>query len=260
MEKSKVVSSRLFKASRNGSETLDVMEEHLDVIALRIPTTVESWLPFAHGMRVDYSSHAERLDLVTDCVRIVSGVRYQRFSARMRGDDRFGGGRFVSVPGCELDVDRASFRVDEGVDFRGEATSRVTQCIAEDPPFPPAASWCARTTEASMMTPSSSVSSCNALKIAAQCPRWDQLENRLNTVFHEPNRSGRSRQGTPVFARYNTASMKVRSSSVGRGPRRDGTTRLTMAHCGSVSAWRRVTASFDHSPTRFCKHFVVAIA
>jgi hypothetical protein len=60
-------------------------------------------------------------------------------------------------------------------------------------------------------------------------------------------RSGRSRHGTPVFALYSTASMKVLSSSLGAGPRRLGTAILTIAHCASVKAWRKVTLSFDHT-------------
>lgn len=59
----------------------------------------------------------------------------------------------------EFDVERTAFGVDERVALRGEATSRVPQCTDFDPPFPPDASWCARTTEASMTQPSSSASS-----------------------------------------------------------------------------------------------------
>jgi hypothetical protein len=57
------------------------------------------------------------------------------------GDDLFRNGRLVLLTRRELDVDRASFGVDERVDLGGETTSRTTQRIADDPPFPPAASW-----------------------------------------------------------------------------------------------------------------------
>lgn len=73
--------------------------------------------------------------------------------------DRFGDGRLVLLPLRDFDVERAPFGVDERVDLCGESTSRTTQCICDDPPFPLAASWWARTTEASMITPSSSTSS-----------------------------------------------------------------------------------------------------
>lgn len=97
-----------------------------------------------------------RLQLVADRVGVVAGVGYEGFTARVVLDDRRGNGRFVLLAWRDLDVERPSLRVDEGVDLRGESTSRTTQRIADDPPFPPAASWWARTTEASMMTPSSS--------------------------------------------------------------------------------------------------------
>ena len=187
---------------------------------------------------MDNGLDPHRLQLVADRVGIVAGVSYEGFAARVVLDDRRSDGRFVLLAWRELDVERPALRVDEGVDLRGESTSRTTQRIADDPPFPPAASWWARTIEASMMTPSSSASIWSALKIAAQCPRSDQFENRLYTVFHDPKRSGRSRHGMPVFARYSTASMKVRSSSFGSGPGRDGTSSRIIAHWASVSAWR----------------------
>ncbi len=80
------------------------------------------------------------------------------------------------------------------------------------------------------MNPSSSTLMRSALKIVAQCPRSDQLEKRLLTVFHAPKRSGSSRHGTPVLARNSTASIKVLSSSFGAGPSRLRTAILTIAH------------------------------
>lgn len=70
--------------------------------------------------------------------------------------------------------------------------------------------------------------------------RCDQLAKPFKTVFHEPKRSRRLRHGTPVFALYRTASMNVLSSSLGAGPRRLGTAMLTIAHCASVKAWRKI--------------------
>ena len=70
------------------------------------------------------------------------------------------------------------------------------------------------------MDPVSSTSYCNSRKIVAQCPCRAQFEKRLYTDFQGPNRSGRSRQGQPVFARYSTASMKSRSPRIALGPAR----------------------------------------
>ena len=141
------------------------------------------------------------MKLTTNRIRVIAGIGNQCFPAGVPCDDGFRDGGLVPLALRELDVERPAFAVDERVDFRGEPTSRVTQSIADDPPFPPAASWWARTTEASRMTASSSSSIWSALKIAAQWPRNDQFENRLKTVFQEPKRSGRSRHGTPVRAR-----------------------------------------------------------
>lgn len=41
--------------------------------------------------------------------------------------------------------------------------------------------------------------------------------------------------------------MKVLLSSLGCGPRFFGMAMLTIVHCASVSAWRNVTPSFDHT-------------
>lgn len=159
VEECQIVPSGLLEASRDGAETLRVVEEDFHSKAQGVPTAVEPRLLLAYGMRMDHGSHAERFHLPANRVRVVSGVRYERFAACVLRDDRFGNGRVMPLSGRELDMERAAFCVDEGVDLRGEATSRVTQCIADDPPFPPAASWCARITEASIMTPSSSASS-----------------------------------------------------------------------------------------------------
>lgn len=58
----------------------------------------------------------------------------------MLRDDTLGDRRLVLLTGGDFDVEWAPFGVDEYVDLRGEPTSRVTQCIADDPPFPPDAS------------------------------------------------------------------------------------------------------------------------
>lgn len=250
VEEREVIPRGLLEARSEGPESLEVMEEDLDTVALTVSTTVKARLVLATRVCVDDRFDLLRLQLVADGIRIVTGVGYERFSARVVLDDRRGDRRLVLLARRDLDVERPPFRVDEGVDLRGEPTSRMTQCIADDPPFPPAASWWARTTEASIMTPSSSSSNWRALKMAAQCPLRDQFENRLYTVFHAPNRSGRSRHGMPVLARYRTASMNVRSSSFGAGPGRDGARRRTIAHWASVSAWRYVTPSFDHADGR----------
>ena len=117
------------------------MEEDLDAIALSIPTSIEARLFLARGIRVDDGLNLQRFQLSADRIRIVARVRYERFAAGVVRDDRFGDGRLVLLPRADFDVERAPFRIDERVDFCGKPTSRTTQRIADDPPFPPDASW-----------------------------------------------------------------------------------------------------------------------
>ena len=168
MKEAEVVACRLLEAGRNGAEALEVVEEDFDAVALGVAASVEPGLPLPRRIRVDDGLDLQRLRSVADRVRIVASVRDQRFAARVVSDDCLRDGRLVLLPRRDFDVKRAPFGVDERVDLRGEPTSRVTQCIPDDPPFPPEASWCARTIEASMMVPSSSTSSWSALKIVAQ--------------------------------------------------------------------------------------------
>jgi hypothetical protein len=222
------------------------MKEALHAVALGIAFAVEAGLVVAQRMRMDDGLNPFGLEAIADGPRVIGGVGYERDAVCVLVEELLGDRSLVLLTWRDCDVNRAAFGVDDGVDLRRETTSRTTQGIVFDPPFPPAASWCARTTEASMIRPSSSVSNCSALKMAAQWPLWDQFENRLYTVFQAPNRSGRSRQGTPVFARYKTASINFLSSSRGCGPRRFGTNGCTNDHWASVNAWRCVTSSFDH--------------
>ena len=87
--------------------------------------------------------------------------------------------QFVSLTRRHRDVDRPRFRVDDSVELGRKTSSRAAQSISLDPPFPPDASWCARTTEPSTIEPVSSTSSCSSWKILAQCPLRAQFENRL---------------------------------------------------------------------------------
>jgi hypothetical protein len=91
----------------------------------------------------------------------------------------FSGDHLVTLARRQRDVDRPRFRIDDGVELGRKASSRAAQSIASDPPFPPDASWCARTTDPSTIEPVSSTSSCSSRKIVAQCPFRAQFAKRL---------------------------------------------------------------------------------
>jgi hypothetical protein len=141
VEEREVVSRSLLEAGSDGTEALQVMEEDLDAIALSVPPSIEARLLLARGVRVDDRLDFQRFQLSADRVRIVACVRYERFAAGVVRNDRFGDGRLVLLSRADFDVEGAPFRIDERVNFRGEPTSRTTQRIADDPPFPPDASW-----------------------------------------------------------------------------------------------------------------------
>ena len=219
------------------------MKEHLDEIAKTIEPAIQSRLLGAAGMRTDDGLHLALRHGGSEAIRVVARVADQGCTAGVK-EQLVGYGRLVLLAGREAEVERSAERVDERVDLRGEAASRATQCVALDPPFPPEATWCARTTVASTMEPALSTSSWSALNTRAQVPRFAQLLNRLKTDFHGPKRSGRSRHGMPVRARYSTASTNRRSSAF--GPLSCfGSTSRSRFHCSSVRAWR-CTTTFDH--------------
>src|SRR5665648_77309 len=57
---------------------------------------------------------------------------------------------------------------------------------------------------------------CTAVKIRCQVPSFAHRSNRLNTVFHGPNRAGTSRHGAPVRYLHTMPSTTIRWSSHGR--------------------------------------------
>jgi len=253
VEEGEVVPGRLFEPCRKTSKAFQVVEEDFDAIAHTVSLPIQARLHAARWVRMDDGLHSVFADPRANSVGVVSRVRYERLPVRVLLDDRLGNRRLVLLAGGEFDVDWPALRVDKRVDFGRETTSRTTQCVGADPPFPPAASWWARTIEASMMTPSLSASSWSVLKMAAQYPRCAHVVNLLYTDFQGPKRSGRSLQGIPVLARNSTASMNARSPFFGAGPRRLGSARLTASHSASVRACRCVTPGFDHARTPYLK-------
>lgn len=204
----------------------------------------------------------DRLELslarsVHNPVGVVTGIGDQRLAGRVL-DEVLSFSRVVLLPRGQRDFERLAFRRGDDVELRRKTSPRTPQSIASDPPFPPAASWCARTTVASMREPMSSTSTWSSLKTASHTPRCAQRANRLYTVFHGPNRSWRSRQGTPVLARQSTALMNSLSPRLLLGPGVRGSRGRTRSHCVSVSSWR-CTASVDHffdlGSTMICSPF-----
>jgi hypothetical protein len=220
------------------------MEEALDIPPRAIePARLSPSVVFSRWIHRNDRLHPACTNHVDDAVGVVAGISDQCLSGRML-DKSLRLGRIMLLACSQGDVERFALGRCDCVDFGRKASSRTAQTIASDPPFPPAASWCARMTEPSMSEPTSSTSIRSCLKSRSQMPRFAQRSNRLYTVFQLPYRSGMSRHGAPVFTRHTTALTKSRSPRLARGPRRIGMSGSICSHCSSVSSCRR-TRSVD---------------
>ena len=132
--------------------------------------------------------------------------------------------------------------VDQRVDLAGHASARSSYAVFFGPSVPPDESWWARTTDPSRIPATSSSFRQSVLNMLSHLSVLDQLRNRLYIVFQLPNRSGRSRQGAPVFAIHRTALTKFRSPCFDGLPDPTWITNgLILFHCSSVSSWRRIS-------------------
>ena len=146
----------------------------------------------------------------------------------------------------QMNLNRITQGIDYGMDLRGISTSRTTNSLFFAPPFPPAPCWWTRTYDPSIIYSSLSWSFDNSKKIFSQIPRFVHREYRLYTLFQDPNRSGKSRQGAPVFTIQMIALIIIRLSLAGRPfpPARScGTKSLILSHCSSDISCRLIIKS-----------------
>lgn len=243
VENGEVVGAGLFIASSNRTTALEGMEAAFHHVAKPIELLVEPGLHVVGGVRRNDRLHSSRTDGMADFRRAVTRVGDGGLAGGVL-DRLLGLGRLVSVSLGQGDVERPALRRGDRMDLARNIFSRAAQMIASDPPFPQAASWCARTIVASRREPASSTSMASSSKIRFQMPRFGHLSNRLYTVFQAPNLSGRSRQGTLVRTRQMTALTKSRSPRLERGPARTGRIPSTRSHSASLSSCR-LTVSVD---------------
>ncbi len=119
----------------------------------------------------------------------------------------------VRLAGKDREPDRASMRVHDRHGPAGQATPGTPGSLSSGPPSAPAAFRCAWTAVPSTDTCSRPDPSGKALKTRPETPESVQRRNRLETLFHFPKRSGRSRHGDPVRNRTGTAPPKRRLSA-----------------------------------------------
>jgi hypothetical protein len=178
LDQGQVVKRGLLIACCHCTKALDPMNKQLNVVANAIQFAIEAPHAFARRIAVNHWLHTLRMYGCHDPIRVVPRVGDKRSTTSM-SDQFLGHHRIVHLTGSQRDVERPPLRVDEGVELGRKTSSRTAQSIALDPPLPPEASWCARTTVPSMMEPTSSTSSCSSLNTRSQTPRSAQLANRL---------------------------------------------------------------------------------
>jgi len=133
-----------------------------------------------------------------------------------------------------------------GMDLGGISTSRTTNPLFFVPPFPPEPCWCTRTYDPSIISSSSSRSLDSPSKSFSHSPRLVHRVYRLYALLQGPYRSGKSRQGAPVFSIQMTALIISRLSLAGRPflPERSrGNRSLIRSHCSSVNSCRFIMSS-----------------
>lgn len=111
------VSRGLLVASRDSSESFEVVKENFDAISASVNAACKSRLLPSLGLAMNNSAHAFVLHGVAKCVRIVSRVANQRSTScvlQQLGSSH----HFMSMSSRQRDVERPRLRVGDGVDFR----------------------------------------------------------------------------------------------------------------------------------------------
>jgi hypothetical protein len=97
------------------------MKEDLDEIALPMELAVQAMHLVSLGLRMDDGFHASVANRQHEVVRVVPSVADQSLSMGMC-EQVLGCDHLVSLTGCQRDVKRACFRIDNGVEL-GRKTS-----------------------------------------------------------------------------------------------------------------------------------------
>lgn len=168
----------LVVAGGEAAKLLQAAKEDLDQVALLEQVPVVLGLDYPCGMRPNHRREAAPFEYVADALRVVCRVTEEDVAVSVF-DQRFRNGRFVPLTWRELDVERLTESVHESVDLGRKPASRPTNIVSVDPPFPPAACWCALTMVASAMQPSGSTSTRSSSKTRLHAPESAQRRNRL---------------------------------------------------------------------------------
>ncbi len=258
---------QLFIAGGDRPVLLEAVDRAFDDVALAIGGAIEANAaarlgPQAGDDRADAAAAQVRADrspgvaLVADdarrsearpaAARTPDGPAFQQ-RRRLR--------RLMPLAWRQDDGDRLAAAFGAEVNFGREAAPGAAKGLVAAPFFAPAACGWARIVVPSRKCnvqsrfPAASPSACSAASTRSQTPACCHRRQRLYTVCHGPNRSGRSRQGAPVLSRQRIALTMVRWSWAGRpvAGRCGGNSGSSLAHWASVSSCRRIIHQGYHA-------------
>src|SRR5215208_3528922 len=145
------------------TKMLDFADEALDEMPLFVEVSIIGNGVRPTGVGRDHSRHVELRDMRAKRVG-VEGLVAQNVLRRQPCDQRLGHGRFVHLAAGVEQPQHISESINCDMDLRAQAPTRPPNRLFLNPPFPPAACWCARMIVPSMMTHSKSGSSASAAK------------------------------------------------------------------------------------------------
>ena len=244
MNHAEKVGQVLFKTSSNTSVVLELEKEVFNQMPVFVQALVIRSGLFgilATGNDWETTLFSDRIDKF---LAVISFICEHIAVLQIEQGDQISGWRVITdLATRQMNLNRITQGIDYGMDLRGISTSRTTNSLFFAPPFPPAPCWWTRTYDPSIIYSSLSWSFDNSKKIFSQIPRFVHREYRLYTLFHEPKRSGKSRQGAPVLTIQRIALIIIRLSLAGRPfpPARSGGTKsLILSHCSSVISCRLI--------------------
>ena len=139
MDDGQVVTSCLLVAGGDAAARFERVEEDLDEIAVAVQLLVVATNVSPRGIGRDDVFHAAGADGATDMASIVAGVGNTGVASGLCDERRRDGG-FVLLARGQLDVERTTLEIYDRVELGRKASTRASQSIASEPPFPPAAS------------------------------------------------------------------------------------------------------------------------
>ena len=173
-------------------------------------------------------------------IAVIAFVCQYEFAVQIKGfQQSLCHANIVSGSAGEQKAQRIPEPIRYRMDFCGQASSAPSGFLVIPPFLAPLACWWILIVVLSSIRVVSSASSCliRAARISSHTLPFVHARNRLYTLCHGPNRSGKSRHGIPVFSQYRIALSSSRLLLPGRPPCgffSGGNKSLILFHCFSL--------------------------